>query len=299
MAYDPAMGGSRVSVGYRMSTGLVTGLVTLALPFLLVGCGGSGKQTQKRLSEDAPQAAVPAGLGVRHEGITPGRSTPPQAAPPRCVAAVAPGTSSRSAYAALVNRQAVVYRLPRPGASAITRVEPVGNRGIRQVLGVIGAKVDAGCAPAWYRVQLSVLPNGTTGWIRAAAVTPFRVRSRIVVDLSRRDLRLFRGSRLVLEVPVAVGATTTPTPTGRFFINERYVLPDSSGPFGPNALGISAHSTVLQNTWVENGPIAIHGTNAPWSIGRAASHGCIRVSNDVMRQLFPLAPAGTPVVVTP
>jgi lipoprotein-anchoring transpeptidase ErfK/SrfK len=54
---------------------------------------------------------------------------------------------------------------------------------------------------------------------------------------------------------------------------------------------------VLQHVWVEDGPIGIHGTNEPWSIGRAASHGCIRVANDEMRRIFRLAPAGTPVIV--
>ena len=75
------------------------------------------------------------------------------------------------------------------------------------------------------------------------------------------------------------------------------MLPDASGPFGPNALGISAHSDVLQHVWVQDGPIGIHGTNEPGLIGQAASHGCIRLVNDVMRRLFPLAPAGTPVIV--
>jgi lipoprotein-anchoring transpeptidase ErfK/SrfK len=124
------------------------------------------------------------------------------------------------------------------------------------------------------------------------------VRSRIVVDLSKRSLRLYRSGTLALQTPVAVGASATPTPLGRYFVNERYELPDARGPFGPAALGISAHSTVLQHVWVQDGPIGIHGTDEPWSIGRAASHGCIRVANSVMRRLFSLAPAGTPIVVT-
>jgi lipoprotein-anchoring transpeptidase ErfK/SrfK len=117
------------------------------------------------------------------------------------------------------------------------------------------------------------------------------------VSLSQRRLRLYRSGRLALETPVSVGADATPTPSGRYFINERYVLDDASGPFGPDALGISAHSDVLQHVWVEDGPIAIHGTDEPGTIGEAASHGCVRVANDVMRRLFTLAPAGTPVII--
>ena len=103
-----------------------------------------------------------------------------------------------------------------------------------------------------------------------------------MVDLSAAAAPPVSLGKLELETPVAVGATATPTPRGRYFVNERYSLPDASGPFGPAALGMSAHSDVLQDVWVEDGPIGIHGTNEPWSIGHAASHGCIRVSNRVM-----------------
>jgi lipoprotein-anchoring transpeptidase ErfK/SrfK len=44
--------------------------------------------------------------------------------------------------------------------------------------------------------------------------------------------------------------------------------------------------------------VAIHGTNAPWLIGQAVSHGCIRVHNSVIRRLARLLPLGTPVRVT-
>jgi lipoprotein-anchoring transpeptidase ErfK/SrfK len=146
-------------------------------------------------------------------------------------------------------------------------------------------------------VQLPVLPNGTTGWIAAPAVQLFRVSSRVVVSLSARRLRLYREGRLVIETPVAVGSPDTPTPLGRFFVNERWSLTTADGPFGPDVLGISAHSPTLARVWVQQGPIGIHGTDEPSSIGQAASHGCVRVTNAVMRRLFRLAPLGTPVVI--
>ena len=46
-----------------------------------------------------------------------------------------------------------------------------------------------------------------------------------------------------------------------------------------------------------DGQIGIHGTNDPSSIGQAVSHGCVRVSNEVITQLNDLLPLGTPVVV--
>ena len=120
--------------------------------------------------------------------------------------------------------------------------------------------------------------------------------SRIVVSLSARSLALYRSGTRVLRARVAIGAPSTPTPTGQFFVNERFVLSDPNGPFGVAALGISAHSNVLHD-WEENGPIALHGTDEPSTLGAAASHGCIRLDNSVMPRLLRLSPAGTPVLI--
>ena len=100
----------------------------------------------------------------------------------------------------------------------------------------------------------------------------------------------------MLTTTVAVGSSATPTPTGNYYVNQRLIPTDTSGPFGPGAIGISAFSNVLTG-WTQGGPIAIHGTNEPWSIGHAVSNGCIRVHNDVLRRLFKATPAGTPVVI--
>jgi lipoprotein-anchoring transpeptidase ErfK/SrfK len=121
---------------------------------------------------------------------------------------------------------------------------------------------------------------------------------RVEISLSGHHLTVFRGNKVVFKAPVAVGTPDTPTPVGHFFVNERFLLANSTGPFGVAALGISAHSTVLRN-WVQGGPIGIHGTNEPRLIGDAASHGCVRLFNQDMARLFKLAPAGTPVVIKP
>ena len=271
------------------------GLVLAVAVFGFAGGWGSGSP---KLSENSRQVAYPAGLGTHVTSSVRVSNRRLAAAPARCARQTTPVGSTRTAYAALVTQTAVIRRAPTGQASVVTRLGRVDVNGLPEVVGVIGVHLSPQCAADWYRVQLAVVPNGTSGWVRAWAVRTYRVRSRIVVDLSERRLRLYRSGRLALQTPVAVGASATPTPQGRYFVNERYELPDARGPFGPAALGISAHSDVLQHVWVEDGPIGIHGTNEPWSIGRAASHGCIRVSNSVMRRLFRLAPAGTPIVVT-
>jgi len=288
-----ADGGGLVRAVWRAPGGLRSAGAALCLALLVAGCGSA---SAVKLSENSHEAAYPAGLGYR-------RLSPPPVVPRlletplRCIAAVATVGSFSVAYAALVTRETVIREAPQGRSPVVDRLGRLDANGFREVLGVIGIHSGAQCAPDWYHVELSVVPNGMTGWVRVSAVQTHRVSSRIVVDLSQRRLRLYRFGRLAFETPVGVGASATPTPLGRFFVNERYVLPDARGPFGPDALGISAHSKALQHVWVEDGPIGIHGTNEPWSIGQAASHGCIRVANDVMRRLFPLAPAGTPVIV--
>jgi lipoprotein-anchoring transpeptidase ErfK/SrfK len=101
-----------------------------------------------------------------------------------------------------------------------------------------------------------------------------------------------------LVATVAVGSPSTPTPTGRFYVNQRLVPTDTHRPFGPGAIGISAFSNVLTG-WTQGGPVAIHGTNEPWSIGHAVSNGCLRLPNATLERVFRETLAGTPVIITP
>jgi lipoprotein-anchoring transpeptidase ErfK/SrfK len=135
-----------------------------------------------------------------------------------------------------------------------------------------------------------------TGWIPVAQVTVARLTTRIVVDLSQKRVTLYRSGKKVLSTPAAIGSAATPTPTGSFYVNQRLIPVDRSGPFGPGAVGISAFSDVLTG-WTQGGPIAIHGTNAPWSIGKAVSNGCIRIPNGMLKRVFAQALNGTPVLI--
>jgi lipoprotein-anchoring transpeptidase ErfK/SrfK len=85
-------------------------------------------------------------------------------------------------------------------------------------------------------------------------------------------------------------------PRGRFYVKEAILTRNQGGPFGPGALGLSSYSPVLTG-WVQGGPIGIHGTNDPSSIGHPRSNGCIRVPNPVARKLLAQVFLGTPVIV--
>ena len=193
--------------------------------------------------------------------------------------------------AAVVTRPLSAFRVP--GHRAIARFGLLNVNGVDSVFAVLGQTCDG----SWLHVQLPLRPNGATGWVRADHVRQFTVHTRIVVDVSARTVRFFRDGRLVVRTTAAVGSSATPTPLGRYYVNQRLIPSDPGGPFGPGALGISAFSPVLTG-WAQGGPVAIHGTNEPWSIGRAVSNGCIRVPNAVLKKLWPLTPAGTPVVIS-
>jgi lipoprotein-anchoring transpeptidase ErfK/SrfK len=204
--------------------------------------------------------------------------------------------SKSVAYAAVVRRPVHAYR--RPGRAPFARFGLKNVNGVPTVFGVLGRVVTRSCRATWYRVQLPMRPNGVAGYVPVRSVWVTKVRTRIEVDVSARRLTFFRRGRAVLRSRIAVGATATPTPIGRFYVNQRLVPYDTRGPYGPGAIGISAFSNVLTG-WAQGGPVAIHGTNEPSSIGRAVSNGCIRLPNPVLRRLFHATPAGTPVVVHP
>jgi lipoprotein-anchoring transpeptidase ErfK/SrfK len=210
-----------------------------------------------------------------------------------------PGTfhrlgSAKLAYVAFVRSRATVSG--RPGGRALASFGRLNVNGVPTIFSIRGVRVDRRCRPATYLVQIPKRPNGVTAWVPARQVGVAKVKTRIVVDLSARRVTLYRGGRRVLSAIAAVGSPATPTPTGSFYVNQRLVPTDPSGPFGPGAVGISAFSNVLTG-WTQGGPIAIHGTNAPWSIGKAVSNGCIRLPNAVLRKLFRQALGGTPVVI--
>jgi lipoprotein-anchoring transpeptidase ErfK/SrfK len=75
-------------------------------------------------------------------------------------------------------------------------------------------------------------------------------------------------------------------------------VPFSPGSsYGSFAFGISGIQPNLPAGWTGGNQLAIHGTNQPWSIGRSASAGCVRVSESTLARLLPLLRYGTPVIV--
>jgi lipoprotein-anchoring transpeptidase ErfK/SrfK len=248
--------------------------ISTALGLLLLsGCGGSGRGAEPKVAATIAAQSKRCAAGSFHRL-----------------------GSAKLAYAAVVRSRAPVFH--RPGGRLLASFGKRNVNRVPTIFSVRGAVVDVKCNPREYLVQVPRRPNGATGWVPAEKVHVETVRTRLLVDLSEKRVTLYKDGREVLRARAAIGAPATPTPTGRYYVNQRLIPYDPHGPFGPGAVGISAFSEVLTG-WTQGGPIAIHGTNAPWSIGRAVSNGCIRLPNPVLRRVFAQALGGTPVLIRP
>ncbi|MGE5421808.1 MAG: L,D-transpeptidase family protein [Ignavibacteriales bacterium] len=107
----------------------------------------------------------------------------------------------------------------------------------------------------------------------------------ILVDRGTRTLTIMVGGRFHKQFRCAVGKPETPTPLGDWKIIHKS-LNWGSG-FGTRWMGLNV-------PW---GIFGVHGTNKPYSIGSYASHGCIRMFNNSVEEVYPLTRVGTPVKI--
>lgn len=107
----------------------------------------------------------------------------------------------------------------------------------------------------------------------------------LLVDTAHRKLTVLSDGEPFKQYPVAVGKYETPSPVGNFKVLRR----------GRNwGIGFGTRWVGLTVPW---GVYGIHGTNKPGSIGSYASHGCIRMNNHNVEELYPWVQPGTRVVM--
>jgi|SRR5579862_1219549 len=224
------------------------------------------------------------------------------------IAAIAAAASAHPGSAATRSKN-VVVETTFPAAGQLTvnsvaaRVKPALNARkivtlsyfrsdyrVQEILAVASAIAPNGTP--WYRISLSMRPNGTYGWIPAADVSLSPTVAQIVVDVGHRTIDVFRNGKHALHAQVAVGAPGMETPLGHYFVAATFV-PYNDPFLGVYALETSAYSKLTE--WPGGGVVGIHGTNEPWLLGQAVSHGCIRVSNATAAKLKHLTPLGTPI----
>jgi hypothetical protein len=199
-----------------------------------------------------------------------------------------------------VTRWAPVLRATLARTEPSVKGAPVGRLPVRTPDGTTNIVVADGEAVVdgtpWVRVGLSILPNGSEGWVPRSSLGGWSfVDTRLVIDRAGLSATLFRAGRVVFRTRVAVGAPSTPTPAGRFYVRDR--LSGFSSPmYGPLAFGTNARSPTLTD-WPGGGVVGIHGTNQPGLIPGRVSHGCVRLTNAAILRLGRIMPIGTPVTI--
>jgi hypothetical protein len=203
--------------------------------------------------------------------------------------AAAPPNGTTAALAARPLHSSVVLRAT-PDGRPLVRIGPRGPLGGPLVLGVVGVR------GRWVEVTAEALPNGHHGWAefgRDVTVQPIRWALR--ASLSRRQLYVLRDRQVVRTIPVAIGATDSPTPTGRFAVAEKL-----TGPFGPAfgccILSLTARQPHLPPGWNTRVTyyVAIHAGSGQ---GSAVSAGCLHATEADVRYLMRTVPLGTAVQI--
>lgn len=119
---------------------------------------------------------------------------------------------------------------------------------------------------------------------------------RIEINLASRLLTLYQGDIGIRMYPVAPGKPSSPTPTGRRKVVEMEMNPTWVDPDDPENKVPSGPDCPLGYRWIGlGGNYGIHGTNVPSSIGGYASHGCVRMYEKDVEDLFDHIVKGIPV----
>jgi lipoprotein-anchoring transpeptidase ErfK/SrfK len=156
-------------------------------------------------------------------------------------------------------------------------------------------------------VTSTAIPAGQTTTIKPTATgatsqPPATELVSLILKLKERKVYVYKGTAVVAKYPVAVGKKGWETPTGEWYVMEKITNPgwtsfkDNSTVIGPGA------KSPLGERWIgfwTNGRdmIGFHGTPDPSSVGKAISHGCVRMYDKDVKALFPLVKVGTTVKV--
>ncbi len=162
--------------------------------------------------------------------------------------------------------------------------------------GLFGSKTEL--ALLKFQTEHQIIADGIAGpdtwnilnlyspYVKDAQLTFNTKLPRIHIDVNKRRLTFFKTDNSSKTYKIAVGRPSNPTPLGNWVIVQKALNP--GGPFGVRWMRLSV-------PW---GGYGIHGTNNPKSIGRAVSHGCIRLFNEDVIEIYALTPIGTPVNIT-
>jgi len=219
-----------------------------------------------------------------------GSAAAPSASPKGMVRVSDERTDSRWAYPAT---RAFVYSRPTGKARRVAKLHWLTEDRLPEVYLVLSEWVDER-RDTWAKIRVPKRPNGTTGWVRRENLRQYeRVTTMLEIDKRKRRATLYRAGRKIWQAGVGIGAPGTETPSGRFYVREKFHV-RGTPVYGPRAIGTSAYAPTLSD-WPGGGVVGIHGTNAPGLIPGKVSHGCIRVRNAAIMRLYRLITRGTPI----
>ena len=246
-------------------------IATIGIAVAIAGCGGSDDPSPGVAT--MPRKAI----APQPSGPTPSLARQPLRGPYFPIVQLLPG--------------ARVALYSTPAGKVVQELSAKTEFGSPRVLGVARRR------GSWLGVDTSLRPDGKLGWVRfdVAKMKLYWTRYSLRVLLAKRQMELRYGRRLMASYTVTVGAAGSSTPLGRFAITDALVF-DQSPYYGCCALALSGRQEHLPVGWLGGDRIAIHGTPGP--VGFAASHGCIRATDETMRSLFRRVPLGTPVFVS-
>jgi L,D-transpeptidase-like protein len=175
----------------------------------------------------------------------------------------------------------------RPDGRVIARVGARTEFGSPQTLAISWAKGD------WLAVRSTALGNTRLGWVRMRSIWLVGRTLRLEVDLSSREL-LVRAGGIRRRISVAIGAPSTPTPPGDFYVTDKLAGADFGSYYGCCILALSGRQPHLPRGWSGGDRLAIHGSPTPtW--GHAVSNGCLHADEADLRYLMKIVPLGTAV----
>jgi lipoprotein-anchoring transpeptidase ErfK/SrfK len=169
----------------------------------------------------------------------------------------------------------------------------VAQVGSRSVFGSPTSLAVVGESDDWLAVISEQLGNRVRGFVRRARVRITHDPYSLEVDRPARTLTVWRLGIRLRRIAIAVGATETPTPRGRFAITDK--LRDFwSAYYGCCVLALSGRQERTTSGWAGGNRLAIH---AGTGIGLAVSNGCLRAATQDMEYLMRLLPLGTQLIV--
>jgi lipoprotein-anchoring transpeptidase ErfK/SrfK len=202
--------------------------------------------------------------------------------------------------AAAIDREPVDAAI-EPSASSLNVVPAEPGRKVRDNLLTrqLNAAASSGRRRAIAARVHALAPEITSDEVAAAYPT------YITVDQASFTVRVWKDLKLAREYTVAVGQPGYPTPYGLYSVSSKQVDPVWSVPNSPWAGELAG--TVVAGGTAENplkarwmgvtDGVGFHGTDATYSLGTAASHGCIRMAIDDIVEMYDMVPIGTPVYI--